>query len=440
MKRDFQTSNVEYYGPRKKQKAQGQTGKLAVIILAIMIFTMVGIVRVIHNYKPSPQFMFLAERSISEKYQVNALLIRDETVFRSPADGIVRSLFADGSKVAKNEKLAYVIPQNQNVELKELRNLENEIINYQYELIEKDNNAGARQIDQETSDQIRNGFSNVYNEILTRQFSNLANDESTLNAILSQRNDKLRNYDFKDARLTDLLDHYHELEEKLGGKSNVIESSQSGVYIRSYDGLEDRLNPKNIKSLTADQVSKYLSEANQGRLDTIEEVKRDEPLYCLTNSIEQLLAFFIPAGKSTEVQVNSWVDAVTSDGINLQHGLVIRSEETDRGTLIVVRCNTGLERLADRRIVELHLELNKQKGLRVPVTALVDFKKGNPEAKVYLEDSGKIAEAPVKITAITEDYALIEGLSDSKNKVVESAMIVLNPESVSPGDSASGLE
>lgn len=440
MKTEFQTSEIERFRKIQKRKNLRQTISLVTVILLIIILTMIAIIKVLNNYKPSPQFMFLAERSISDKYQVNALLIRDETVFRSPAEGKVRSLFADGSKVAKNEKLAYIISQSQSAELKELRSLENEIINYQYELIEKDNNVGARQIDQETTGQIRKGFSNVYNEILSKSFYNLATDESTLNAILSQRNDKLRNYDFKDSRLNELLDHYHDLEEKLGGKSNLVESSQSGVYIRSYDGLEDRLNPSNVKSLTADQVNEYLQEAKQGRLDTIEEVKKNDPMYCLTNSIEQLFAFFIPAGKSTEVQVNSSVDAVTSDGINLRHGLVIRSEESNQGTFLVVRCNTGLERLADRRIVELHLELNKQKGLRIPATALVDYKKGNSEAKVYLEEGGKIAEATVKITAMTEDYALIEGVGASKDKIVESAMLVLNPNDVSLGDSASGLE
>ncbi|NLJ69863.1 MAG: hypothetical protein GX328_00165 [Clostridiaceae bacterium] len=439
MKARIQYDDVERYRKIQQRKKRGRIIGLVIIILLIMIITMLMIVRILNHYKPAPQFMFLADKEISDNYEVKALIIRDETVFRSPADGTVRSLFADGSRVAKNENLAYVIPDQQIDELKELQTVENEIINYQYELIEGNGNAGAKQIDYETSVQIRDILSNVYTGLINEEFSDLATDEAALNSVIDLRNERLRDYNFKDTRLDELLNHYHELESEIGLKSNVIQSSQSGIFIRTYDGLEDRLNPANIDNLTAELLTDYLENAPQGRLEQINLAKKDEPLYCLTNSIEQYFAFFIPAGKSTNVQVSSKVDAVTRDGVNLSDGLVIKSEETVDGTMIIMRCNTSLERLSDRRVVSMDVELNKESGLRVPLNALIDFKPGNVEAEILIENNGYIEKTQVKIKKHNLDYALIESLEDAEYQVGPSTMIVLNPNDVSVGDSATGL-
>lgn len=438
MSLNLQTPEVERYRRIQKRKNASRNILLAIIILVIVIITMLTIIGILNHYKPSPQFMFLSERELSNQYQVKALIIRDETVYRSPADGTVRSLFADGSKVAKNETLAYVIPDDQSDELNELQEIENEIINYQYELINRENNVGASQIDQETTNQMRNTISNVYTEILNDDFSDISTDEATLNSILSQRNERLRNYNFNDSRLEELLNHYHNLEEKLGTQSNIIQSSQAGIYIRNYDGLEDRLNPSNIDHLTAEQVTEYLSEAPQGRLNPIDKVKKEDPLYCLTNSIEQYFAFVLPGVNSTEIQVSSIVDAMTNDGINLEDGIVIKSEETAEGTLIIVNCNMALERLSDRRVADLNVEANKTKGLRIPLSAMLNFKEGNVEADILVEDGGFISKTTVKIIDNNQDYALIESKEDADVVIGPSTMVVLNPKDVSVGDSATG--
>ncbi|MGB4610801.1 MAG: HlyD family efflux transporter periplasmic adaptor subunit [Saccharofermentanales bacterium] len=439
MKARIQYDDVERYRKIQQRKKRSRIIGLVIIILIIMIFTMLMIVRILNHYKPAPRFMFLTEKEISDDYEVKALIIRDETVFRSPADGTVRSLFADGSRIAKNEKLAYVIPEQQIDELKELQTVENEIINYQYELIEGNGNAGAKQIDYETSGQIRDILSNVYTGLINKEFSDLATDEAALNSVLDLRNERLRDYDFKDSRLEELLNHYHELESEIGLKSNVIQSSQSGIFIRTYDGLEDRLNPANIDKLSAEQLTDYLENAPQGRLEQINLAQKDQPLYCLTNSIEQYFAFFIPAGKSTDVQVSSKVDAITRDGVHLKDGLVIKSEETTDGTMIIMRCNTSLERLSDRRVVSLNVELNKESGLRVPLSALIDFKPGNVEAEIMIEKNGYIEKTQVRIQKYNPDYALIESLENAEYQIGPSTMIVLNPDDVSAGDSATGL-
>jgi len=123
----------------------------------------------------------------------------------------------------------------------------------------------------------------------------------------------------------------------------------------------------------------------------------------------------------------------------LSDGLVIKSEETVDGTMIIMRCNTSLERLSDRRVVSMDVELNKESGLRVPLNALIDFKPGNVEAEILIENNGYIEKTQVKIKKHNLDYALIESLEDAEYQVGPSTMIVLNPNDVSVGDSATGL-
>ena len=407
------TTDVERYRNIQKRKIRQRRLIITMITLSIIVITMFLIVRILNHYKPETQLMFLEEKEISNRYQVKALLIRDETVFQAAESGTVRSLYADGARVAKNENLAYIILDNQNEEYKELQNIENEIINYQYEIIDNENYAGAKQIDIDTENQLKDVYHSIYTEILNKNFSNISTDESTLISLLNERNEKLRNYNFDDTRLTELLDDYQELEKELGNKSNILTSSQSGIYIRSVDGLEERLNPDNIDNLTAEDLNDYLSTATQGRLEPIQHVEKGDPLYCLTNSIEQYFVFFIPSGNSVDVQISSSVDSITKEGIPLDNGIVTRSEETDFGTFIVIRCDNSLERLSDRRIVELDVELNKKTGLRIPIDALINFKVGNTEAEIYIEDGGYINKTTVKVTDYNNDYALIESKEDA---------------------------
>ncbi|NLJ94738.1 MAG: hypothetical protein GX326_04510 [Clostridiaceae bacterium] len=431
-------TEVERYRNIQKRKTTQRRLLIAIITLAIIVITMFLIIRILNHYKPSPQFMFLEEKELADQYQVKALIIRDETVFQSPETGTVRSLFADGAKVAKNENLAYIIKEEQDEKLIELQNIENEIIHYQYEIMDKDGNLGAKQIDSDTENQLREVYRNIYTEILNNNLANISTDESTLNTILNKRNEQLRNYDFNDSRLDELLDYHQKLEKELGSQSNVVTSSQSGIYIRSLDGLEERLNPANLANLTPEDLRHYLDTAVQGRLEPVEKVTKDEPFYCLTNSIEQYFAFFIPAGLSTEIQVSSVVDAKSKEGIPLDNGVVIRSEETELGTMIVMRCDTSLERLSDRRIVDLSVELNKVNGLRVPLSSLINFEKGNTEAEILVEEGGYIAKTKVKVKNHNNDYAIIESSEDAEIPVNVATMIVLNPKDVSVGDSAAG--
>ena len=113
MSSNINIPEVENFRKIQMRKKRKRMIVLVGIVLTIMIITMLMIIRIINHYKPSPQFMFLTEKEISDNYQVKSLIIRDETVFRSSEKGKVRSLFADGSKVAKNETLAYVIPESQ---------------------------------------------------------------------------------------------------------------------------------------------------------------------------------------------------------------------------------------------------------------------------------------------------------------------------------------
>lgn len=433
------TTDVERYRNIQKRKIRQRRLIITMITLSIIVITMFLIVRILNHYKPETQLMFLEEKEISNRYQVKALLIRDETVFQAAESGTVRSLYADGARVAKNENLAYIILDNQNEEYKELQNIENEIINYQYEIIDNENYAGAKQIDIDTENQLKDVYHSIYTEILNKNFSDISTDESTLISLLNERNEKLRNYNFDDTRLTELLDYYQELENELGNKSNIVTSSQSGIYIRSVDGLEERLNPDNIDNLTAEDLNDYLSTATQGRLEPIQHVEKGDPLYCLTNSIEQYFVFFIPSGNSVDVQISSSVDSITKEGIPLDNGIVTRSEETDFGTFIVIRCDNSLERLSDRRIVELDVELNKKTGLRIPIDALINFKVGNTEAEIYIEDGGYINKTTVKVTDYNNDYALIESKEDAELPIDVATMVVLNPKDVSIGDSITGI-
>ena len=78
--------------------------------MAIMLVTMLLILSVMRQAKPSPRFIFIQTGTINQTIEGTALIIRDEISFASPSGGLLKPLAAEGSRVARGQKLAFVIP------------------------------------------------------------------------------------------------------------------------------------------------------------------------------------------------------------------------------------------------------------------------------------------------------------------------------------------
>ena len=71
--------------------------------MAIMLVTMLLILSVMRQAKPSPRFIFIQTGTINQTIEGTALIIRDEISFASPSGGLLKPLAAEGSRVARGQ-------------------------------------------------------------------------------------------------------------------------------------------------------------------------------------------------------------------------------------------------------------------------------------------------------------------------------------------------
>ena len=438
--KSYDILETDHYSRIRERKRRGRNIFIAIVILLIVIVTMLMILRVMRRNKPSPRFMFLSREKIAETQQVDALILRDESVFEAREDGIWRPEFPNGSRISKGETVGYILKDRNDDILKRLEKAENDILARLYELIQTQNHVAANQIYAEAENDMRNVISILYTRLINRDLRSLNSDETAMQVILDQRNERLKNYKFDDEQLDKLIQNYELIEDRLSQDATRVNATQAGIFIRTVDGLGNSLTTERYKDISAAEFKSYLTKSPRDRLPEIVSAEKDKPLFALTSSIEQYFVCLLPPGFANRAQVNSVINAVSSvDGINLDHCTVVRSEETEEGTLLVLRCDAFLERFVDRRVVPLELSVDEEEGLRVPRTALIDFKEGNTTAHIYVVSGGYIQKTEVGIKHHNDDFALIESLDDAPYKVEISTMIVLNPEVTEEGEAVRGI-
>jgi multidrug efflux pump subunit AcrA (membrane-fusion protein) len=97
---------------------------MSIGVLFIMLITAVMIIAVMNQTKPRPRFMFIQEGTVEHKVSSTGLIIRDESVFTAAAGGVLKPLATEGSRVARGQKVALIIPADQQEKIRELAKLE----------------------------------------------------------------------------------------------------------------------------------------------------------------------------------------------------------------------------------------------------------------------------------------------------------------------------
>lgn len=431
---DQKRLKLEAYKRRRVREQKNRAYGITVLLLILAVITIFMILRVMGRQRPEARYMFLTEEWLSKEVEADALIIRDETVYKSPIEGIFRSFVPQGSKVAKKADLGEILPKDKIAELRQIEKANNDVNDRRYELIEQGKGGDARRIFEAGNEAVRRNLGILYDYLILNDNSKTAEIESELRLTMEQRVEDIRSFEFEDPELERLTAYRDTLENAASGSKQTIVSEASGVFIRYVDGLESELNKETALSMTPEQLEKYLGKARSGST-MIEEVKAGDPLYKLSRDINQYFVMLIPRGYVSSSDEHTALRVYSPlNGVELNDAYIVRVEETRQGSLLVFRSNRALESFCAMRRAPLKLYLKENKGLRVPKSALIGYKEGNLEAEVKLVYGGYVHTCPVKISETNTYYALIQPVDNTPYPIEVSTMILLNPESMEEGD------
>jgi len=406
---------------------------LSVIVILIMVVTAAAILYVTDYVAAKPNYSFVTNGTIEHSIGATALIIRDEQTFSSAAQGSLVALALEGSRVCKDQELAMVIPGGLDSTSASLRNIQQQIVNRQRELMDLGKGSGADTICLEADNEILPIVNMIRTDSLSESLSNLMSYSSSVQVLMDKRDSDLQSIDFQDEQLSALIISKNDLESTLAAQADTLHAVIPGIVSYKLDGFENTLNSAFVAAITPEQYADYVQKS-KGILSNDLNIVKDEAALRICQNAEQYLVTLVAGCSVTDFPMDAICNIrVPSEGIVITDCKVIRSVQSIGGVFVAFQTTSQVERLLDRRTAEIEIIQSSTPGLRVPASSLIDVDYKTGFADILYNNSGSAGKLRVVVADHDREYAIIapvEGF-DVPNL---STIIITNPNTISEGD------
>lgn len=410
---------------------------LAVALVLAGILVLLFVVHHLFDYfAVKPNLEFVTNGSIEHTIGSRAIIVRNESVIASDHGGDFVTQAAEGSRVAAGQSIAMVVPDDMQTVVENLRSTQSQISDVQQELIANGLAEGADVIYSDI-DQSLNPIINMLRiDSIEGNLSELSSYSSSISVLLNQRELELADLDFDDERLRTLRSDERGYESQLQNRASVINATEPGIISFKLDGLETVLNYEVLLNADAVTIRDYIDNA-VGVITSDLTVEAGDNVARIASNQDQYIACFLNESDapSAAFEVGSQHTIIVgSEGLSIGKCIVQRIQPTSNGNYLVVFSTTRyVEDLLDVRSVDIEVVITETRGLRVPVSSLVNPDYDRGVATIYVNDQGFCNSLGVLIVDYDREFAIITPMGDGSVPNLQTVYIT-NPESVSPGD------
>ena len=430
---------VDTYKEGKKKRAKKANLRNGIVSFLLIIMAVTVLMFVVHhlfNYiAVKPQLSFISEGSIEHTIGARAIIVRKEEVIASGVSGDLVTQAAEGSRVAKDQSIALVVPDGMQSTVDNLRNTQSQISDVQQELIENGEADGASAIYTEINGSVEPIIDMMRTDAMNGNISDMSSYSSSITVLLSQRESELSELDFDDERLSVLRSTAQSYEDQLESSSARIRASKPGIISFKLDGQEDELSFDMLLSADPSEIRERIN-TSTGIITSDLFIDPGEAVARIASNEKQYIACFLSGSNATPAafEVGSLHTInVGSEGISIGKCKVERVESTNDGLLVVFSTTRYVEELLDLRTVDIEVVINESVGLRVPVGCLVNPDYNRQVATIYVNNEGFADEVDVLIVDSDREFAIIQPIGDSTVPNMQT-VIITNPSSIKPGE------
>ncbi|MCH5349906.1 MAG: hypothetical protein J1E40_11330 [Oscillospiraceae bacterium] len=340
--------------------------------------------------------------SSAEKVSFQGVYIRNETIVRGSANGVLSYPNADGSKIANGSVVAYVYSSDDDIYV----NNRIEELKEQVELLKGAQNPGTTETAEPTfiSSLIDQEYQTIAFLIAENDLDALAEERKQFQTLMDiYRIIINEETDYNDA-IDRLNSQIYQLEARRKEPTNVITADSTGYFISYTDGYEGKLSLDKVDDLTVDKVKDIIGSSDNGRSGSSIGKMVDGYEWKMAGIVDPMAANF-RVGSSITVKFASTPDTVTAVIDDL-----IESDDPNE-SVIILSCDELTYNLVQRRVERVELILNDYEGIRVPRKA-IRFDKDN-EKGVYILLGQRVAFRKINPIYECDEYILSQITSDS---------------------------
>ena len=410
------------------------------VAIALVLAGVLVLLFVVHHlfdyFAVKPNLEFVTNGSIEHTIGSRAIIVRNESVIASDHGGDFVTQAAEGSRVAAGQSIAMVVPSDMQTVVENLRSTQSQISDVQQELIANGLAEGADVIYNDI-DQSLNPIINMLRiDSIEGNLSELSSYSSSISVLLNQRELELAGLDFDDERLRVLRSDERGYESQLQNRASIINATEPGIVSFKLDGLETVLNYEVLLNADHGTIGDYINNAT-GVITSDLVVEAGDNVARIASNQDQYIACFLNESDapSAAFEVGSQHTIIVgSEGLSIGKCIVERIQPTSNGNYLVVFSTTRyVEDLLDVRSVDIEVVITETRGLRVPVSSLVNPDYNRGVATLYINDQGFCNELGVLIVDYDREFAIITPMGDGSVPNLQTVYIT-NPNSVSPGD------
>ena len=402
-----------------------RNGVLGAVAVASALFVLVFVVHHLYDYiAEKPNFSFVTTGAVEHTIGARALIVRDEDTISSVTEGELVTQITEGSRVAKGQELAIVVPEEMKSVVTDLRNVQSQISDVQQELILAGGVAEADVIYRNYNKNLSAILDSVRFDAMGGNLTNMPSYSSSVNVILDEREDEMSKIDFDDERIAVLRNDEKVYEAQVEKYASVVSAHRPGIVSFRLDGKEDMLDYSMFLTMPASEIKSYINNS-VGAIAADLSVKADAPAVRIAQNESQYLTVYLSFNDAaaSDFAVGTLHDInVRTEGISIDNCKVVRCESDQSGMLITFETARYVEDLLDLRTVDIEIVITETDGMRVSVPSLVNAEyapKGNPAFCVYLAPGTMVNEGTFNIDSVFNVTVIPNAKTDEAGNPVE---------------------
>jgi len=398
---------------RGKNKRGSTASHIKKIKLGIFVMLALGLMYIpmIYNLLFSKHIntSVITNDIIEDTINVEACIVRNEEVIKSPAKGQCILTAEQGAKIASQFRLATILKEEAKELQKELEALEVDIIKRQ---LKENNNKVLFSSDIEKMDsQIKEKITGIVNISTDNNISDAGKIKKDLDYLILKRADIIGGFGTKEVYLNTEKEQREKLVKGIEKNKFEITSNAAGLFSMYLDGYEEVLHYDSIYNLTPDILDTVEKDTYKSIEQTSFEVEEGQPIAKIVKDLNNYLVFYLAPGEIGDFIVDKEYEIVfVSIDKRVKARVVNISPEIQGHRVVTMKYDRGIVDTLNIRKTSLDIVINSYSGLKIPVKSLRNINTDTMTAEIARVKANEVNFVRVQIIGMNDNTAIIGGI------------------------------
>ena len=373
-----------------------------VIWLLIGLFFLIMVISQLVIYFNTPIKTEVATLyTTTESIGFKGVYVRDEKYVSYPVSGVISYTHPDGSKIAKNSVIAEVYSSRNDIAIQQQID---ELTAQRAVLADAEALVGTDTSQLESfSNQINEKYSLMMQYLISGDYKSASSLKSDMLNLRSKREIVKGTETSYREKINEIDKEVAALRAKITTQPYEISIGETGYFISTVDGYEDRLNSTTVFDLTKEQINAIIAE------DKPEQNPSGVIGKLISNYNWYMVAVLDTVRLGTVFEGATVTLRIGSSPKNVKAQIVSLERQQDGSSIAIFECDMFLADFIDSRVAQAKLLMDDYSGIRIPNEAI---RVVGEDVGVYTLDGIVVEFKKIRQIISEEDYTLVEDTTD----------------------------